>query len=113
MNTATYSCSRCSGAGRINAFGHVLSGICFACAGTGKQKSKPMVSILWAVFGTDRTTGEVARLYNMNAPTEAAAVTKARKTMLNASAAFKDQYTLDGAKAIRAEVIGDSLKLPA
>jgi hypothetical protein len=35
MTTTTFECGRCSGAGRILAFSHYASGLCFACGGTG------------------------------------------------------------------------------
>lgn len=30
-------CYKCDGAGRIDAFSHVLGGVCFACGGTGHK----------------------------------------------------------------------------
>lgn len=102
-DTATrYTCTRCSGAGRLPHHANVLGGVCFKCHGAGTQPSKPAKpSAMWAVFGRDRATGESRRLYNVRAKTEQAAIEKARSTMAGASAAFKDANTLAQAQAIR------------
>jgi hypothetical protein len=104
MTTATtFPCSRCAGTGRLSCFSNVLGGVCFKCNGKGTQPSKPAApSILWAVLGTDRNTGGRVRLYNIKAKNETAAIERARNTMAGASTAFKDQYTLEGAVAVRA-----------
>jgi hypothetical protein len=105
-NMATYECTRCAGRGRLAGFSNVLGGVCFKCNGSGEQAAKPgKPSIKWAVLGEDRNTGERARLYNVSAKTEAAAIEKARSTFAGASAAFKDQYTLSNAIAVRASEI--------
>lgn len=99
-----YECTRCNGQGRLPIFSGVLGGICFKCKGSGKQAAKPgRASVKWAVLGTDRTTGERARLYNVTARSELAAIEKARDTYSRASAAFKDQYSLADAIAVRAD----------
>lgn len=36
MGTNTVACGKCDGSGRIKAFGHIESGRCFGCAGTGR-----------------------------------------------------------------------------
>ncbi len=36
-----YQCPRCDGDGRIKEYGHIQSGICFKCSGTGKVNRKP------------------------------------------------------------------------
>lgn len=96
-----YPCSRCAGQGHISAFGHVLAGVCFQCKGSGKQKTKPAPkAIKWAVFGHDRNTDKPGRLYNVKAPTEAKAIAKAQNTFGNASAAFRDTWTMSKAFAL-------------
>lgn len=52
---AKFECPKCMGKGRINAFAHIESGVCFKCQGKGfvEQKSAPKkqkqfkVSFLW------------------------------------------------------------------
>jgi hypothetical protein len=101
--TTTYTCPKCNGAGRLSCYEGILGGVCFSCDGKGVKPGKaPTPSIRWAVFGLDRTTGELVRLYNVKAKTDRAAIERSRATMAGASAAFKDQYTLDGALAINA-----------
>jgi DnaJ-class molecular chaperone len=100
----TYPCTRCNGTGRLSAFSNVLGGVCFKCHGSGKQAAKPAAkAVRWAVFGIDRNTGGRVRLYNVSAKNEATAIQRARNIMAGASAAFKEQFTLDGAFAITAE----------
>lgn len=100
---ATYKCSRCNGKGRIPCFNNVLGGVCFKCKGTGAQASKPSKpSIKWGVMGEDRNTGMRARLYNVNSPSAQGAINKARNMFENASAAFKDQYSMAAAIAVPA-----------
>lgn len=99
-----YECTRCNGKGRLPIFSGVLGGVCFKCKGTGKQTAKPAKpSVKWAVLGTDRMTGERARLYNVKATSEQAAIEKARNTYAGASSAFKEQYSLADAIAVRAD----------
>ena len=103
MNATNYTCSRCNGKGRLPCYSNVIGGVCFKCHGSGKQESKPSApSIKWGVLGIDRNTGERARLYNVSAKTEKAAIEKARNTFAGASTAFKDQYSLADAIAVRA-----------
>ena len=100
---ATYKCTRCAGLGHISAFNNVLGGTCFKCFGSGWQLNKPAPKQpKWGVMGIDRLTGERARLYNVRAKSEAAAIEKARNTMASASAAFKDMYSLENAIAVLA-----------
>lgn len=33
-------CDRCNGKGHINGYAHVMGGVCFKCAGSGKQAVK-------------------------------------------------------------------------
>jgi hypothetical protein len=76
-------------------------GTCFKCNGSGLQSSKPAAkAVRWAVYGYDRAINEPARLYNVYAKGEQAAIAKARRTMEGASAQFKDQYSLENATAI-------------
>mgnify|MGYP000870851073 FL=1 len=101
--TDTYKCARCNGKGRLPIFSNVLGGVCFKCKGSGKQASKPgKTSVKWAVLGIERMTGERVRLYNVKAANEKAAIEKARDIYSGASAAFKDQYNLENAIAVRA-----------
>lgn len=96
-----YPCSRCAGKGRISVFGHVMAGLCFQCKGSGKQKTKPAAkAIKWAVFGHDRNTDKPGRLYNVKATTNARAIAKAQDMFGNASAAFKDAWTMSKAFAL-------------
>lgn len=99
---ATYTCSRCGGSGRYS-FNLIHGTRCYGCGGTGKQKTKPAPKMTrWAILGIDRNTGERARLYNVDAKNEAAAIERARNTMARASTAFKDQYSLADAIAVKA-----------
>lgn len=36
---ASNECYKCNGKGRINAFGHISGGKCFACGGSGVRRS--------------------------------------------------------------------------
>ncbi len=102
LDKATYPCSRCEGKGRLPCFSNVLGGVCFKCSGTGRQESKPAPrAIAWGVFGVDRFTGLRSELplYNVRAKTATEAIAKARVTFAGASAAFKDQYSLENAIA--------------
>src|ERR1700747_1402532 len=100
---ATYACSRCNGKGIISAFSHVIGGTCFKCHGSGKQTTKPASKLpKFAVMGSYRLSGESARLYNVQAKDESAAVEKALKMFERASDAFKLEFTLDGATAVLA-----------
>lgn len=102
--TGTFECTRCNGQGRLPIFSGVLGGTCFKCKGSGKQAAKPgKPSVKWAVLGTDRTTGERALLYYAKAKTEQTAIEKARNTYAGASSAFKEQYSLADAIAVRAD----------
>lgn len=112
MSADTYSCSRCSGTGRLAQFSNVIGGTCFKCHGTGTQASKPAArAAKWAVFGHDRQTGECTRLYNISARTEAAAIEKARATMAGASTEWRNTYTLSNARAMRCSDMTDPTAL--
>lgn len=37
--TATMSCGKCGGLGKIRAFSHIANGDCFDCGGTGRLKA--------------------------------------------------------------------------
>lgn len=96
-----YTCSRCGGSGRYS-FNLIHGTRCYGCGGTGKQKTKPAKPTpRWAVFGQDRSTGEFVRLYNTRAKTEEGAIERARSACANASAAWKDTYSLTSARAIK------------
>lgn len=102
MDATLYTCSRCGGSGRYS-FNLIHGTTCYGCGGTGKQKTKPRPkAVRWAVLGTDRNTGERVRLYNIDAKSGAAAIERARNTMARASTAFKDQYSLADAIAVKA-----------
>jgi hypothetical protein len=104
MLSTTYPCSRCNGAGRLAGFSNVLGGTCFKCSGSGTQRHKPATpSPKWAVFGHRRDTNECVRLYNVNAKTEQSAIEKARATFAGASSRFRDEHSLDEARALRFE----------
>lgn len=109
MLTVTYECDRCQGRGKIQAFTHVIGGTCFKCRGTGRLKRKPAKSssVLYAVFGVNRESGKPARLYNVKAKNPEQAVKKARVTYAGASSAFRDQYSMEKAVAIRADEIDE------
>jgi len=34
------TCGRCNGAGRINAYGHIMNGVCFGCGGSGTKLTR-------------------------------------------------------------------------
>lgn len=70
-------------------------------------KRKPAKSVLYAVFGVDRESGEPAHLYNVKAKNPGQAVRKARVTYAFASSAFRDQYSMEWGVAIRADEIED------
>jgi hypothetical protein len=36
MTTMTHTCHKCDGSGHIRAFSHILGGVCFTCAGSGR-----------------------------------------------------------------------------
>jgi len=96
----TYPCSRCEGARYIRGFSHVVGGVCFRCGGTGKQKSKPATSTLWAILGRDPLTGEEKHAYNISAKTPSVALKKASVVFAGASAQFREENSLDGAVAV-------------
>lgn len=76
----------------------------YKCKGSGKQASNPgKLSVKWAVFGTDRITGERVRLYNVKATNERGAIEEARATYVRAPTEFKDQFSLEDAIAVRAD----------
>jgi len=103
MTATTYTCSRCQGKGRISGFGHVMAGVCFKCGGAGTQARKPAApSVRWAVFGIERATGELRRLYNKDAKTAKKAIASAIKTFGGASAEFREMFNLDNAIAVPA-----------
>lgn len=98
----TYKCPKCNGSGYLSCYAGIANGVCFSCAGAGVKTGKaPVPGIKWAIFGIDRNTGERARLYNVTAKSEKAAVSKAQSTWANASAAFKEQYSLKTAFAVK------------
>lgn len=104
-----YACSRCNGLGRLPVHSNVLGGVCFKCHGTKTQPTKPRPrAIRWAVFGRELATGQAARLYNVSAKAEGAAVERARQMMVKASQAFRDQFTLDGATAVRVDELDEA-----
>lgn len=95
MADKLYPCSRCDGEGRVWIFSHVYAGVCFQCGGSGKQKTKPRAkAVKWAVFGHCRNTGKVGRIYNVSAPTQAAAINKAREMYERASTAWRDEWSM-------------------
>lgn len=94
-----YDCPRCSGLGRIKCYSHVIGGQCFRCHGTGKVSTKPVVSIKWAVLGTDQT-GNRAHAYNVRARTAGAAIKRARQMWGNASTEWKTSVSLEHALAV-------------
>lgn len=96
-----YACSRCDGKGRIGGFSHVLGGVCFACKGSGRQKSRPTKSEKWAVFAKETATGVWTRIYNATAPSAKKAIERAATHYAKASAKWRADYTMDGAVAIR------------
>jgi predicted CxxxxCH...CXXCH cytochrome family protein len=101
MATA-YTCSRCSGKGRLPQHSTCLGGVCFKCHGSGKQSSKPQAPTpKWAVFGQERATGEWARLYNVRAKTAENAISRARTMMTAGSADWIATYTLTDARALK------------
>ena len=98
----TYKCPKCNGGGYLSCYAGIAGGICFSCEGRGFKFGKaPVPGVKWAVFGIDRNTGERARLYNVTAKTDTAAVAKAQATYVGASDAFKDQYSLATAVAVK------------
>jgi len=100
MADKLYPCSRCDGEGRVWLFAHVFAGVCFQCGGSGKQKTKPRPkAVKWAVFGHCRNTGKVGRLYNVSAPTQAAAINKAREIYERSSTAWRDEWSMANAFA--------------
>ena len=97
-----YACSRCTGAGRMSQFSNVIGGECFRCRGTGKQYTKPKAPTpKWAVFGQHRETGAWLRIYNVVAATESKAIGCAQNLYSQASTAWKDTYTMNGARAMK------------
>ena len=105
-----YECDRCSGRGRISVFSHVIGGTCFKCGGSGRLKRKPPAkSVVYAVFLVHRESGKPARIYNVKAKAPQAAMGKARVMYEAASSAFRDDYSMKGAVAIRADEIDDGV----
>jgi 1,2-phenylacetyl-CoA epoxidase PaaB subunit len=97
----TYTCTRCNGTGRYS-FNLLHGTTCFGCKGTGKQKTRPTKpKPKWAVFGQHRETGEWLRLYNVVAATESKAIDCAQNIYGQASASWKDTYTLATARALK------------
>lgn len=108
QETATYKCSRCRGNGRLNAFSHVIGGVCFKCGGTGTQATKPTESLpLFAVMFVNRATGAATRIYNLRARTSALAMKVAAARYEQASTAFRDEYSMAGAVAVRADELDE------
>jgi hypothetical protein len=86
----------------MSQFSNVIGGECFRCRGTGKQFTKPKAPTpKWAVFGQHRQTGEWLRLYNVVAATESKAIDCAQNIYGQASASWKDTYTLATARALK------------
>ena len=75
----TFDCPRCFGKGRINAFSHVIAGVCFKCNGVGTitQKSKPRVSKKFAIGIVIKGGEELFPLFHINAANVTQAVSKA------------------------------------
>jgi hypothetical protein len=70
---AFYPCSKCSGTGRLPHHANVLSGVCFQCAGSGRQLTRPATpSIMWAVYDA---RGQ--HFFNVRAKTAASAIKQA------------------------------------
>lgn len=104
MTEATYPCTRCCGKGRIAVYGNVMNGVCFKCNGSGEQANKPGVkSVKFAVLLKNRETGAAERIYNIAAKSSAAAIRAAEDHYERASSMFRDQYTMVGAVAVRAD----------
>ena len=82
-----YPCSRCDGTGVVNWARHVLNGVCFQCKGTKTQVTKPSVSVKWVILNASG-----AHVYNINAPTHAKAIKKARATLDKASDEFAKRH---------------------
>lgn len=100
--SATYKCPKCNGRGYLSCYAGIANGVCFSCKGAGVKEGKaPIPGIKFAVFGIDRVTGDRARLYNVTAKNAVAAVGKAQNVWTNASSAFKDQYSLADAFAVK------------
>jgi hypothetical protein len=101
MATITpYPCVRCCGNGRISAYSNVLGGVCFKCAGSGKQIRKPAPPTLrWAVFFLEFTTGKPAHAYNTTGKTEEAAINKAVGLYAKASETFRQRFDPNQATA--------------
>ncbi len=97
----TYTCTRCNGTGRYS-FNMMHGTKCYGCNGTGKQLTRPATpSPKWAVFGQHRDTGEWLRIYNVVAKTKACAINRAQNMYDQASTAWKDTYTMKGARAMK------------
>lgn len=97
----TYTCTRCNGTGRYS-FNLMHGTKCYGCNGTGKQLTRPATpSPKWAVFGQHRMTGEWLRIYNVVAKTKACAINRAQNMYDQASTAWKDTYTMKGARAMK------------
>ncbi len=97
----TYTCTRCNGTGRYS-FNMMHGTKCYGCNGTGKQLTRPATpSPKWAVFGQHRQTGEWLRIYNVVAKTKACAINRAQNMYDQASTAWKDTYTMKGARAMK------------
>lgn len=88
---AKYECPKCSnGKGIINAFSHVLGGVCFKCKGTGfiEQKNKPTISkqYSFSFLWTDPNhcnyrNGDFCKCFIKKARSESAAIKIAEKAM--------------------------------
>lgn len=53
FETLIHACDRCDGVGRLPHYGHVASGVCFACQGSGKLSQRVRTD------GTVKTSLEV------------------------------------------------------
>lgn len=95
----TYECPRCSGSGWIECFSHVIGGKCFRCHGTGKVDRKPVVTIKWAVLGTD-ANGNRFHAYNTTGRTAKIAIERARTLWTRASTEWKNTVSLADAVAV-------------
>lgn len=92
-----YNCEKCLGKGHIQAFGHILGGVCFSCKGEGKIKKKKnpsksfRVSFLWDdKSDVNYMNGDFCACGIIKSKTEYEAIKKAKKRMIsNGSVAYR------------------------
>jgi hypothetical protein len=82
MSLVKVECMKCSGTGHIQAFNHIMGGVCFACEGKGYRmlKSIPKPSKKYYVsIRMEENDAEIKQWIGVNAHSEKEALKKSQK----------------------------------